>query len=147
MGTAARLLLACFGAWMLAGCSSGRRAIVQEAEAAGLAPFIMPGKADIGRFFRMRGFLQQGSEEAYVCAALPDGPPTGPNEMRYCFQCSSPAVWRALRRRLKAAPPGSGYTLAGVVDVVVEYLGKSANSDCWLGEVRIVGVIPAATME
>jgi hypothetical protein len=140
-----KILFACIGALTLAGCAPGRSGLVPETDATGLAPFIMPGPAEIGRTFRLQGFLLQGWEEAYIVAAAPGETLAGPNEMRYCFKCANPRVWRTLRRLMKAKPAyGSGYSLAGNVDVVVEYLGKSANSDCWLGEVRIIGIVSAS---
>ena len=54
--------------------------------------------------------------------------------MRYCFRIDDSCVWKTIRRLAKPSSP-----LA--VDVVVEFLGDSSNSDCWLGEVRIVGII------
>ncbi|MCX6558658.1 MAG: hypothetical protein NTW95_14705 [Candidatus Aminicenantes bacterium] len=127
---------------ILAGCSFSRRCIVSETDAAKLAPFIMPGPADIGRTYRMRGLLLTSWEEAFIYAADPGEQLEGPNEMRYCFRIDDPCVRRAIQRLTKPSSPLlARYWHGGSVDAVVEYLGKSSNSDCWLGEVRIVRII------
>jgi hypothetical protein len=133
---------------ILAGCSFGRRCIVSEADATKLAPFIMPGPADIGRTYRMHGLLLTGWEESFIYAAGPGEQLTGPNEMRYCFRIVDPCVRKTIQRLPRPPSPlPAGYSHGGLVDVVVEYLGNSSNSDCWLGEVRIVGIISVRPLE
>ena len=109
-----------------------------ETDATKLAPFIMPGPADIGRTFRMRGLLLSDWEEALFTRPVPASSSKARMIMRYCFKIDDSCVWKTIRRLAKTSSP----LAAGIrVDVVVEFLGESANSDCWLGEVRIVGII------
>jgi hypothetical protein len=142
------LALAVAAMAITAGCSFGRRCIVSEAEAATLAPFIMPGPADIGRTYRMQGLLLAGWEESFIYAAAPGEPIEGPNEMRYCFRINDPCVRKIIQGLPRPSSPlPAGYSHGGRVDAVVEYLGQSSNSDCWLGEVRIVGIISVSPLQ
>ena len=56
---------------IFAGCSFGHRCFVSETDAAGIAPFVMSGTADVGRTYRMRGVLLAGWRNPSFTRPLP----------------------------------------------------------------------------